>query len=309
MSEHSKPPRSPGRRANHGQSGSLRGELTLQPFASVSFGTINLRPLKRFGQHFLTDPNILRQVVQAADIKDGDVVLEIGPGLGHLTRALLEAGSHVVGIEIDRGLVARLRQENQSSSALTVLEGDFLTTTPGQWLAHANLEASTYKVVANLPYYITSAVLRHLLEAESQPSLIALMVQREVAEQVTARPNNMSLLAVSVQFYGKPRIVFHVPAGAFNPRPKVNSALVRIDVDRPSRFPGTDSIRFFDIVRAGFAVRRKQLHNALIRGLGMSADEVHIRLLRAGIDPQRRAETLTLEEWQQVYLHFAGARH
>jgi 16S rRNA (adenine1518-N6/adenine1519-N6)-dimethyltransferase len=264
-----------------------------------------VRARKRFGQHFLTDPNILRKIVNAAEIQAGEVVLEIGPGLGHLTRALVEAGARVVAIELDRDLAARLRQEGQDIPELCVLEGDFLANAPERWLANAGLGGAEYKVVANLPYYITSPVLQHLLEARRQPTLLVVMVQREVAKELVARPGNMNLLGLSVQFYGRPRVVAQVPAGAFFPRPKVDSAIIRVQVDRPSRFPEIDPPRFFEIVRAGFGVRRKQLHNALERGLGMNGEEAKARLLSAHIDPSRRAETLSLEEWRRVYLHFA----
>jgi 16S rRNA (adenine1518-N6/adenine1519-N6)-dimethyltransferase len=262
-------------------------------------------PRKRFGQHFLLDSNILRKLIRAAEIQSGDVVLEIGPGLGHLTSALLESGANVAAVEIDHGLAEMLKHEFQAAPALSILEGDFLSKSPEQWLAIANHAGANYKVVANLPYYITSAVLRKLLEASHQPSLLALMVQQEVAEVLTARPGAMSLLAVSVQFYGIPRIISHVPAGAFFPRPKVSSAIVSVLIEHPSRFPDVDPVRFFGLVRAGFAARRKQLHNALTGGLGMSTDEVDSRLLRAGIDRKRRAETLSLEEWRLIYRNFS----
>ncbi len=264
-----------------------------------------IHPRKQFGQHFLTDPNILQKIVRAAEIQPGTVVMEIGPGLGHLTRALLDAGARVVAIEVDRDLAARLSAETQSNPGLTILQGDFLTATPAEWLARAGLEGGPYQVVANLPYYITSAILRQLLETEQQPTLIVVMVQREVAQQLTAKPNDMNLLAVSVQFYGQPQVIGVVPAGAFYPRPKVDSAIVRIRVDHPSRWPAVDASRFFEIVRAGFGERRKQLRNALAHGLKLNAEEVGRRLARAGIDPRRRAETLSLEDWARVYGQFA----
>jgi 16S rRNA (adenine1518-N6/adenine1519-N6)-dimethyltransferase len=263
-----------------------------------------VRPRKQFGQHFLTDTNLLQKIVRVAEIQPDDVILEIGPGLGHLTRALLQAGARVVAIEIDRELAERLRSEAEGNPALIVLQGDFLTASPGQWLDRAGLAGARYKVVANLPYYITSAILRHLLETEHQPDLIVVMVQREVAQQITAKPNDMNLLGVSVQFYGEPQFVTVVPAGAFYPRPKVDSALVRIRVEHPSCFPQVDAGRFFQIVRAGFSERRKQLRNALAHGLNMDADEVAARLARAGLDPRRRAETLSMEEWQRLRSQF-----
>jgi 16S rRNA (adenine1518-N6/adenine1519-N6)-dimethyltransferase len=262
------------------------------------------RARKQFGQHFLTDPQILQKIVRAAEVAPNDTILEIGPGLGHLTRALAEAGARVVAVEIDRDLAARLRDEFADRANVTILQGDFLTAAPAEWLQRAGVAAPSYKVVANLPYYITSAILRQLLEAAHPPDTLVVMVQREVAQQMVAKPNAMNLLGVSVQFYGVPRIVTRVPAGAFHPRPKVDSALVRIAVAHPARMPEVEPTRFFQIVRAGFGVRRKQLHNALARGLNLTSAEAAARLARAGIDSRRRAESLSLDEWRRVYEQF-----
>lgn len=250
-------------------------------------------PRKRFGQHFLRDRNILNKIVRAAEIRAGDTVLEIGPGLGDLTRALGETGAQVVAVEVDRDLAARLRQELHAPN-VKILEGDVLTQTPEQWLAQAHC-APPYVVAANLPYYITSAILRYLLEAATPPTRLVVMVQREVAQQMTAQPPHSNLLAVSVQFYGAPRIVEIVPAGAFYPPPKVDSAIVRIQM-HPSP-PVIEPRKFFRVVRAGFSARRKQLRNALANGLALPRADAEALLARAKIDPARRAETLRLDEW------------
>lgn len=268
--------------------------------------TIDVRARKRFGQNFLTDPNILKKIVDAADIQLGDLVLEIGPGLGHLTRALLAAGARVLAVEIDRDLISRLTQEAHTLPSLTVIQGDFLTAKPAEWIEKGGFAAGDYKVVANLPYYITSQVLRHLLETNQPPSLIVVMVQREVALELTAEPGAMSLLAVSVQFYGTPRIVAQVPAGAFVPRPNVDSAVVKIKVEPNSRFPGVDPQSFFRLVRAGFSEKRKQLRNSISRGLKIPSEDADRRLLRAGVDPRRRAESLSLPEWHRLYMSFTA---
>lgn len=253
-------------------------------------------PRKRFGQHFVTDTNILLKIVRAAEVQDADTVLEIGPGLGDLTRALGAAAAHVVAVEVDRDLAARLRSEFAATN-VHILQGDILQQAPGAWLAQANC-APPYLVIANLPYYITSAILRYLLEAPVPPARIVVMVQREVAEQMTARPPHSNLLGVSVRYYGSPRIVAHVPAGAFRPPPQVSSAVVRIDVyPRPANL---ETEKFFRVVRAGFSARRKQLHNALANGLSLTRGETEQWLHRAGIAPTRRAETLELEEWSQL---------
>jgi len=250
-------------------------------------------PRKRFGQHFIRDRNILNKIVRAAEIRATDTVLEIGPGLGALTRALSETGAQIVAVEVDRDLAARLRQELHAPN-VEILEGDVLTQPPEQWLAQAHC-APPYVVAANLPYYITSAILRYLLEAPTPPARLAVMVQREVAQQMTAQPPHSNLLAVSVQFYGASRIVEIVPAGAFYPPPKVDSAIVLIQMRSPP--PAIEPRKFFRIVRAGFSARRKQLRNALANGLALPRAEAEALLARAKIDPTRRAETLRLDEW------------
>jgi 16S rRNA (adenine1518-N6/adenine1519-N6)-dimethyltransferase len=165
----------------------------------------------------------------------------------------------------------------------------------------SEIKNQKFKVVANIPYYLTSAIIRHLLESKTKPSLIVLTVQREVAERLCAKPPEMSVLAVSVQVYGEPRIVGNIPARAFYPQPDVDSAIVRIDLFSDSPFADSDATdQFFSIVKAGFSQKRKKLKNALASGLKMKMEEVEDRLNQAGIDPNRRAETLTVEEWKRV---------
>jgi 16S rRNA (adenine1518-N6/adenine1519-N6)-dimethyltransferase len=256
-------------------------------------------PRKRFGQNFLTDRNILNKIVEAAEVGPLDIVLEIGPGRGHLTRALAGTSARVVAVEVDRDLYRHLETEFADFSNVNLVQGDILAKAPRQWLAEAKL-APPYLVVANIPYYITSAILRYLLEAETPPQRIVVMVQKQVAQQIVARPPHGNLLGTSIQFYGQPKVVMNVPAGAFYPRPAVDSAVVLIDVDAPG---GTgDAKQFFRVVRAGFGSKRKQLRNALMTGLHLSSAEAAALLHRAGIDPARRAETLSLDEWK----HLAG---
>jgi len=249
--------------------------------------------------------------VEAAELTPNDVVLEIGPGLGTLTALLAAQAGHVVAVELDEELIPILQRTLADRSNVTIVHGDILQLRPSDLVSRSeslgpqpetrNSTPETYKVVANLPYYITSAVLRHLLEAESPPHLMVLTMQREVGERICAAPPHMSLLAVSVQFYAKPELVHRIPAGAFYPRPKVDSAVMRLR-RRPQPAVAVDDVeRFFQIVRAGFGQRRKQLRNALAHGLGQPSAEVAASLERAGIEPRRRAQTLTLVEWGQVY--------
>jgi 16S rRNA (adenine1518-N6/adenine1519-N6)-dimethyltransferase len=257
-----------------------------------------IQPKKSLGQNFLVDEAALARIVAAAELGRDDTVLEIGPGLGTLTRRLAEAAGRVIAVELDDRLIPVLRQTLAPYRNVEIVHGDILELDVGQLLRET---ATPYKVVANLPYYITSAVLRHLLEAAVRPALMVLTVQLEVAQRLTARPGEMSLLAVSVQVYGKPRVAGRIKAGSFYPVPKVDSAVVRVDLYDQPDVPLEDIDGFFEVVRAGFGERRKQLRNALSRGLKRDAQEVAQALEQAGVDPARRAETLSLEEWVRVY--------
>jgi 16S rRNA (adenine1518-N6/adenine1519-N6)-dimethyltransferase len=263
-----------------------------------------LHPRKGLGQNFLTDPAALERIVAAADLSPGDVVVEVGAGAGTLTRSLAERAGRVLALELDEQLADLLREQFSGFPNVEIVHEDVLRFTPAEF-PHLG-----YKVVGNLPYYITSAVLRHFLEGAPRPQLIVTTVQREVAERIVAVPGRMSLLAVSVQFYGQPHIVARIPAGAFYPVPKVDSAVLRIDVgERPAAdLQGVAEASFFRVVRAGFSQKRKMLRNSLSAGLGMAPAEVAESLEQAGVDPGRRAETLSLQEWARVTqtLHAQG---
>ncbi len=268
----------------------------------------DLKARKSLGQHFLVDKGALHRVVAAADLTAEDVVVEIGPGLGVLTRELAKVARAVVAVEADEGLAIALRDVMAQSDNVAIVKADALQVDPCALVASQGREGSPprYKVVANIPYYITSPILRHFLEARHKPSLMVVMVQKEVGESIVARPGGMSILAVSVQFYGKPAIVGRVHSKSFYPPPKVDSVILRIEVhDRPPvSVPGADD--FFRVVRAGFSAPRKQLRNSLAQGLGISAAESAAVLERAKIDPRRRAETLDLQEWARVCEETAG---
>lgn len=283
----------------------------------------SLSPKKSLGQNFLIDETHLDRIVAAAELTPADVVLEIGPGLGVLTRRLAEQAGRVVAVELDDRLIDRLRKDFAAQPHVSIVYGDILELDPAQLVDDRqqttdgrrsdNLKSKIenpkfYKVVANLPYYITSAVLRHVLEASVQPSLAIVMVQKEVAERICAKPGDLSLLAVSVQFYAEPRIVDHVPAGAFNPRPKVDSAVLRLDIRPQPAVAGIDPKDFFRVVRAGFSQKRKQLLNTLSAGLHLPKSEAAAALNAAGIDPKRRAETLSLDEWSALTRRLTDAQ-
>jgi 16S rRNA (adenine1518-N6/adenine1519-N6)-dimethyltransferase len=263
-----------------------------------------LHPRKGLGQNFLGDAVALGRIAAAADLSPDDAVVEVGAGLGTLTRLLADQAGQVVAVELDDQLVKILREQLAGLANVRIVHGDILT------IPDLGFPERGYKLVGNLPYYITSAVLRRFLEVRPRPRLMVVTVQREVAERIVARPPDMSLLAVSVQFYGQPRIAARIPAGAFYPPPKVDSAVVRIDVgDQPTVAlgEGIDAAAFFRVVRAGFNQKRKTLRNALSAGLALPPARVEEALARAGIDPRRRAETLGLQEWAEVTrsLHFS----
>jgi 16S rRNA (adenine1518-N6/adenine1519-N6)-dimethyltransferase len=251
----------------------------------------DIRPRKGLGQNFLVSERLLERIIDATDLDAQDVVLEVGAGLGTLTGRLARQAARVIALEVDARLIPLLERALDAFGNVHIIRGDVLAIKPGE------LVSPPYKVVANLPYYITSAVLRHFLEADAKPSLMVVTVQREVAERIVAGPGQMSLLAVSVQFYGQPRIVAKAPPGAFYPSPDVHSAVVRIDV-RPSPRRHVDDVeRFFQIVRAGFSQRRKQLRNSLSQGLNLPVEQVVGALRRSGLRETQRPQELSIEHW------------
>jgi 16S rRNA (adenine1518-N6/adenine1519-N6)-dimethyltransferase len=259
-----------------------------------------IEPKRSLGQNFLVDSGHLDRIVAAAELQPTDTVLEIGPGVGTLTRRLAAQAGRVVAVELDNRLIELLRADFAHQPHVHIVHGDILQLDPPALLT-ADLPAGKsglhYKTVANLPYYITSAALRHLLEASPPPVVAVVMVQKEVAERICAGVGHLSLLAVSVQFYATPRIVQRVPAGAFYPAPNVDSAVVRLDVRSQPAVTVVPPATFFAVVRAGFGQKRKQLANSLSAGLALPKAAVQSALESTHIDPRRRAETLTLEEW------------
>jgi 16S rRNA (adenine1518-N6/adenine1519-N6)-dimethyltransferase len=269
-----------------------------------------LKPKKRLGQHFLVDEAVLERILSAAELSPGDIVVEVGPGLGILTEGLAKRGARVVAVELDSKLVALLKKRLATFPNVKFVHGDILQLTPRQLLEN-NLAASDlvrgYKVIANLPYYITSPVLSHFLEVQPRPSIMVVMVQKEVGEAIAAAPGRMRLLSVKAQFYSQPRIVSHVSAASFYPSPKVDSVILRLDVySQPPLIQSgvSDVASFFDIVMHGFHSPRKQLRNSLAHSLEMPPSEVATLLEKAGIEARRRAETLSLEEWRELWKTF-----
>jgi 16S rRNA (adenine1518-N6/adenine1519-N6)-dimethyltransferase len=258
-----------------------------------------LRAQRRFSQNFLADVEVLEAILEAAAPAPGRRVLEIGPGLGILTGGLLAAGARVAAVEIDRGMVAHLQEAfalEIAAGALTLVEGDILDEDL------AALVEDPYDVVANLPYHVTSPVLHRLLggEAGPRPERCVLMVQREVAERIAARPGAMSYLSVFVQYHAVASLVRRVPRDAFEPAPAVESAILALDVRAPDaigRLPASMEDSLWRLVQAGFRERRKMLHNVLPRQLPIPPEKVAAALAAVGIDGDRRPQTLGVGEW------------
>jgi len=288
----------------------LKAELLLTQTKRL-LHSFDLQARKGLGQHFLIDEEVLKLITSAAELIPADIVIEIGSGLGVLTRELAGQAGLVIAIELDNKLATILKRSLASFDNVTIINEDILSIDPAALLKEhkprfpsAISSPLGYKVVANLPYYITSPVLRHFLEASLKPQTMVVMVQKEVAEAIVAEPGQMSLLSVSVQFYGEPRIISHVPARCFYPAPEVDSAILQIKLYPQPAVVVADKAGFFGLVRAGFTASRKQIANSLAQGLGISKTEVLALLQEAGIMPQRRAETLTLDEWGQLWQVF-----
>lgn len=250
---------------------------------------------KRLGQNFLQDPHALEKIVNAAEIRPTDTVLEIGPGLGSLTRYLAAAAQKVVAVELDHKLYPAFEAVIAPHQNIQLVQGDILGIEPIEII-----EQQDYLVVANIPYYITSALIRHLLESNPKPRRIVLTIQKEVAERICAGPGDMSLLALSVQVYGLPRIAAQIPASAFFPSPKVDSSVLVVDIFPAPRIDEKKLDVFFQLIKAGFSQKRKKLRNSISAGTRQSPAEAEKMLRAADIDPQRRAETLSLEEWGKL---------
>jgi 16S rRNA (adenine1518-N6/adenine1519-N6)-dimethyltransferase len=254
---------------------------------------LGVRPNKGRGQNFLFERGVVTRIVKTAGIRSGDRVVEVGPGLGILTEELLRHADAVTAIELDPRLANHLRETFGHLRAFQLVEGDVLRLDPAAILPADR----SYHVVANLPYSIAAAVIRHFLELEPPPIRMTVMVQQEVADRIVAKPPEMSILSVATQFFAAPRIAFAVPPSVFIPPPNVNSAVAVLDSLPAPRLPPADHPAFFRLVNAGFRHRRKQLANSVAFEIGQPKTEVSAWLAEHGVDPMRRAETLDVDEW------------
>lgn len=255
----------------------------------------NIEPKKSLGQNFLVDHNALLKIVRDSDVGPADHVLEIGAGLGNLTRILAAHAAFVTAVEIDQKLFPVLEAVTKPYQNVKLIRGDILTMSPGSLI-----DVDGYKVIANIPYYITSAILRHLLEAEISPKVITMTMQQAVAERILNKDEKLSLLSLSVQLYGKAQISSHIPAGCFMPKPAVDSSVLMIDIyDQPRLSKaGIDSL--FTLAHAAFNQKRKMLRNSLKTVLGDLIGDITPDFEKAGIDLRRRPENLSLSEWIQL---------
>jgi 16S rRNA (adenine1518-N6/adenine1519-N6)-dimethyltransferase len=260
---------------------------------------LGLAPRKGLGQHYLTDPTILAGIVTAAELPPDAVVIEVGPGPGTLTAELAQEAGRLIAVELDTRLASMLEQLYADTSHVHILQGDALTLTPNKILSSTG-GVAPYFVVGNLPYYITSALLRHFLEADPAPERMVVTIQLDVAKRIIAKPPQMSILAIAIQAYAKPKIVRQLPPGAFSPPPKVHSAVLRLDrLSNPVVSPAQRQ-HFFAVVRAGFGQKRKTLRNSLSSGLKLSTQQIEDTLFAAGISPQQRAQELDLRQWMAI---------
>lgn len=266
-------------------------DLTQPDDLRLALRLAGITPKKGLGQHFLIDRPALQQIVDAAKLSKDDTVLEVGPGLGVMTGLLVQSAGKVVAVEADKVLAELLKREAPAN--LDVVCEDIIQYDLTQLSAG-------YKVVANIPYYLTSKLLRQLLESPNSPSVMVLLIQREVAERVTAAPGKLSILALSVQYYAEAEIIGSVERHKFWPQPDVDSAILVIKRRHQPAFEA-DTKQLFRLIKAGFSERRKQLKNSLAGGLNTTVELAEQLLMAAKIPVTARAQELTLTQWQALY--------
>lgn len=257
-----------------------------------------MQPNKVLGQNFLENEKIVDKILSVANLSSEDLVLEVGPGQGAITGKLLNKVKQVIAVEKDKELVKYLEGKFKNVKNLKILEGDILQQ---QFPNFSISEYQKYKIISNLPFYLTSRFLRVFLELDNKPSMMVLIIQKEVAQRICDQPPHASLLSNSVQFYAKPEIVDFVSKENFNPIPEVDAAIIKINVFKEPKIKVQDANEFFKILKIGFSQKRKQLHNNFSSGLHISKEEAKELLKKVNIDPERRAQTLSLAEWERLY--------
>lgn len=263
------------------------------------------RPLKLMGQNFLIDEITLKKIIETAKITQQDIILEVGPGIGTLSKELAKKAKRVILVEKDRKMVEILKETLKDYNNIEIIHNDILKISNFKFsrlnrgFSTESGQISNYKVVANIPYYLTSPLIRIFLENQNKPSEIILMVQKEVAQRICSSPPEMSLLAVAVQFYAKTEIMSYISKKCFWPAPKVDSAIIKIS-NIKNKKSKIFVKNFFKIVRAGFSQPRKQLANNLSKSLGKDKNQINLWLLKNNIKPEQRAETLSVQDWTNL---------
>lgn len=258
----------------------------------------SIHPKKSLGQHWLSDEASLEAMLSAGEISNKDTVLEVGPGLGTLTKKLCQHAKQVIAVELDDDLATTLPDKLKSDNLKVVKQSilDYDTSDLPK----------NYKVIANIPYYLTSNLIRRMLENPNPPSIMVLLIQKEVAERIVAQPGNMSILSVATQFFAEVELREEVPAELFTPPPKVDSQIIKIKTRTKPLFDDVNQKQFFKLVRAGFSEKRKMLRSSLSGGLQLSKTEVDAILKKADISPTARAQELTLDNWYALYATYLG---
>ena len=266
-----------------------------------------LQPKKSLGQNFLRDENVLQKIIQAANLKTDDLVLEIGPGEGALTEELAKKSGQVVAVEIDKNLSDNLQKKFHDKKNIKIINADILKINLSKLFSqHASCDTRStirvprYKLVANIPYYITSMIIRFFLENKFPPQEMILMVQKEVAERIVSGPGQMSLLSVSVQYYAQPELIFYVDKKSFYPMPEVDSAVIKVARIKKQEESQDKRKEFFQIVRAGFSAKRKTLANNLSNSLHIPKEEAEGKIKKAGLKPTCRAQELSIKDWKKL---------
>src|SRR3989338_3787377 len=263
---------------------------------------MKLFPKKSLGQNFLINQGILDKIIQAVEVEPEDIIIEVGPGTGNLTEKLAKKADQVIAIEKDRRLIELLKEKFKDSN-IEIVEGDALEVDIGNLLLSSISLAYgrkvNYKVVGNIPYYITSNLLRTIFEKWPKPKLIVLTVQKEVAKRIVAKPPDMNLLALSVQLYSSPEIIGYVSKGSFRPMPKVDSAIIKL-TPHATQHAIEETERFFKLIKAGFSGKRKQLMNNLVKNFGIMRENLLKIFEKTGLEPDIRAENLSLNQWIEL---------
>lgn len=256
-----------------------------------------MQPKKILGQNFLKNPKITDKMLSVADLSSQDIILEVGPGKGAITEKLLNKVKQVIAVEKDKELVEYLQDKFKNAKNLKIVEGDILKNTNYELL----VTSYSYKIISNLPFYLTSRFLRTFLELKNKPATMILIIQKEVAQRICDKPPQASLLSNSVQFYADPEIIDLVSKNNFYPEPEVDAAIIKIKTFKNPKIKVDNVNEFFKILKIGFSQKRKQLHNNLAFGLHLKKDQAKELLQNLNIDPERRAQTLSLEEWEKIY--------